>query len=102
MIGEALRLIRVFHDRKSVDLARDLEISPSYLSEIEHGKKKASLELLQKYARVFKTKPSVILFFSEELDKEKGRGPVQIKAREKFVKFLKAVEGTLASNPSVK
>ena len=66
MLGEALRLIRVFHDKKLVDLAKELDISPGYLSEIERGKsnKKPSLELINRYAQVFNTKPSVILFFS--------------------------------------
>ncbi|NRX73843.1 transcriptional regulator with XRE-family HTH domain [Clostridium beijerinckii] len=41
MINESLRLLRVFHDLKAIDLAKKLSISQSYLSEIENGKKKA-------------------------------------------------------------
>lgn len=94
MLGEALRLIRVFHDRKLVDLAKELDISPGYLSEIERGKsnKKPSLELINRYAEVFNTKPSVILFFSEEIDKEKNRGPLKIKIRNQLLKFMKIFE----------
>lgn len=102
MMGEALRLIRVFHDRKLGDLAKDLDISPSYLSEIEHGKKQASLELIKKYAQIFETKPYVIMFFSEELDKESKRGTVQIKIREKLLKFLKAVDSAVNSKLPIK
>ena len=40
MLSDALRLIRVFHDLKQQDLADRLEISKSYLSEIENGQKK--------------------------------------------------------------
>ena len=50
MINEALTLLRILHDIKAKDLALKLDISPSYLSEIETGKKKPSLEILNKYA----------------------------------------------------
>lgn len=42
MIGEALRLIRVYHDLKQSDLADRLGISQSHLSEIERSKKAPS------------------------------------------------------------
>lgn len=92
MLGETLRIIRVFHDKKLIELSKEIGISPGYLSEIERGKKKPNLELLEKYAKVFKTKPSVILFFSEDLDKEKKRGSLKIKIRNRLVKFLNFIE----------
>ncbi len=92
MLGETLRIIRVFHDKKLIELSKEIGISPGYLSEIERGKKKPNLELLEKYAKVFKTKPSVILFFSEDLDKEKKRGSLKIKIRNRLMKFLKFIE----------
>ena len=63
MLNEALRLIRVFNDLKAKDLAEKLGISPSYLSEIEKGKKEPSISLIVSYAKVFKTTPSSLLFF---------------------------------------
>jgi transcriptional regulator with XRE-family HTH domain len=90
MIGEALRLIRVFHDMKSSELAKELGISSSYLSEIESGKKQPSLELINKYAEIFNTSSHAILFFSEDLDKNKG--PFKVSMRNKILKFLNAVE----------
>ena len=95
MIHEALRLIRVFHDLKQNELAEKLKISKSYLSEIENGIKKPSLDLIEKYSSVFKTKPSVILFFSEDLT-ENGVKPknkkFNTKIRQLFIKFLQRVE----------
>ena len=67
-IGEALRLLRVFHDFKAKEFAKIIEISPSYFSEIESGKKQPSLDIIGRYAKVFNTKPSAILFFSENAD----------------------------------
>jgi transcriptional regulator with XRE-family HTH domain len=70
---EALRLLRVCHDLKSYELAEKLNISKSYLSEIENGKKNISLDLIKKYADIFKTTPSSILLFAESLEKNKSK-----------------------------
>ena len=73
-MNEVLRLLRVYHDMKSYELAERLGISKSYLSEIENGKKIPTLELIQQYARVFNTTPSAIMFLAEKFEgKEKGK-----------------------------
>lgn len=92
MLGEALRLIRVFHDKKLVNLAKDLGISPGYLSEIENQKKEPSLEIVNKYAKAFETTPSAILFFSEQLDKKGAGGKTKAVIRDHLIKFMQAVE----------
>lgn len=68
MFGEALRLVRSFHDMNQSELALALGISRSYLSEIESGKKVPSLDLLQKYASKFDIPLSALVFFSEQVD----------------------------------
>ncbi|MBG9791041.1 hypothetical protein ABD76_00185 [Paenibacillus dendritiformis] len=68
MFGEALRLVRSFHDMNQSELAKALGISRSYLSEIESGKKVPSLDLLQKYASQFDIPLSALVFFSEQID----------------------------------
>ncbi len=68
MLNEALRMIRVFHDKSQREVAAALEISPSYLSEIEKGTKEPSLQILRKYASEFSIPMSSIMFFSEHLD----------------------------------
>lgn len=68
MLGEALRLIRVYHDLKQKQVAERLEISTSYLSEIEKGHKKPSLELIQRYSDVFGLPMSSIMFFAETVE----------------------------------
>jgi transcriptional regulator with XRE-family HTH domain len=104
MIGEALRLIRVYHDIKAIDLAKQLGISSGYLSEIENQKKNPSIELIYKYAEIFNTKPSAILFFDEQLQddilKENNsfysqfKGKLTKAIRFKIVTFLKAIENS--------
>ncbi len=92
MIGEALRLIRVFHDQKSTRLAEDLGISVSYLSEIENGKKQPTLDLINKYAKAFHTTRSAILFFADELDEAPPKRAVKKSLRINIIRFLKAIE----------
>lgn len=92
MINEALRLLRIFHDYKAIDLSKKLEISQSYLSEIENGKKSPSIELLNKYSQVFDIKPSTILFFSEEIDRSNLKGKIKDNTRDLMLKFMKIIE----------
>ena len=71
MLNKALRLTRQFHEMKQVELASKLGISKSYLSEIESGKKPASLELLEKYSDTFEIPVSSLVFFSETMSTKK-------------------------------
>jgi DNA-binding XRE family transcriptional regulator len=91
-INEALRLLRVFSDAKSKDLAKALDISPSYLSEIESGKKDPPLVLIGKYAKHFKTTQSAILFFSESLHSQKNRNKVKNLIVKTIIGFMQKIE----------
>jgi transcriptional regulator with XRE-family HTH domain len=78
MIGDALRMIRIFHDRRQNELADKLGIAPSHLSEIEKGKKQPTLQLLDSYAAEFKMPVSSIMFFSEQMG---GGGPDRVRTQ---------------------
>ena len=52
-------------------MAKKLNISQSFLSEIENEKKKPTLELLNKYSKVLKIKVSTIILLSESMNGEK-------------------------------
>lgn len=72
MIHQALKKIREFHNVKQTELSTQLEISNSYLSEIESGKKSPNLELLNKYSEIFEIPVSSLLFFSEKLGEKES------------------------------
>lgn len=94
MQHEALRLVRVFHDMNQTTLAERLQISKSYLSEIESGKKQVTLELLQRYAETFGMPLSSLLFFTEQVDngtREKVRTAIAGKAL-KMLNWMAAKE----------
>lgn len=66
-MSETLRLFRTFHDLQGKDLAAKLEISPSFLSEVEHGHKEATLDLLRRYSAIFDVPVSSIFWMEENL-----------------------------------
>ena len=67
-MGEALRLLRIFNGYKSAELAEMLELSQSYVSELENNKKQPTMDVLEKYAKVFDMKKSTLLLFAESLE----------------------------------
>jgi transcriptional regulator with XRE-family HTH domain len=92
MLNEALRLIRVYHDAKQGDVAERLGISKSYLSEIEKGRKKPTLEIVEKYSSVFGIPVSSIMFFSEHIEGGRSVTNVRLAIAGKIVKLLRFIE----------
>ena len=52
-LGKKLRKIRIDNDEISSDMARKLEISVSYLSAIENGKRNISKDLAEKLFKIY-------------------------------------------------
>lgn len=95
-MGEALRLLRIFNGYKSTELANMLDISQSYVSELENNKKQPTMDILDKYANVFGMKKSTLFLFAESLEAEKGeKNPKQRMAYAgmKLLKILEKVDG---------
>lgn len=69
MINRALKITRQFHALTQAELATKLNMSKSYLSEIESGKKSVGYDLLEKYSKLFDIPVSSLVFFSENLDR---------------------------------
>ena len=70
MLNDALLTMRKYHRISQTELSQSLGISNSYLSEIESGKKKPTLELLDKYSEYFDIPVSSLMLFSENMDKK--------------------------------
>ena len=68
MLNQVLSLLRIYHQVSQTSLAKYLEISNSHLSEIEHGIKTPSIELLTKYSKTFTLPLSSIFFFAELIE----------------------------------
>lgn len=74
MIGDTLKKLRSIYGYKASEMSESLEISNSFLSEIENNKKKPSLELLQRYSKIFGIKVSSLLLLSEQYEEAEKNG----------------------------
>ena len=89
MLNRALKLLRSFHQLSQTELARRLDISNSYLSEIESGEKKPGLDILEKYSRTFKMPVSSILLFAERLESDQRPSErIRVVAADKILRML--------------
>jgi transcriptional regulator with XRE-family HTH domain len=100
-LGEALRLVRSFHDMNQIELAQCLGISRSYLSELESGKKTPSLDLLDNYAKTFEIPLSYLLIFCETLEDSEATSKVRSITTEKAIKVLSWIEAMRNKNNSI-
>ena len=84
-MGEALRLLRIFNGYKSAELAKKLELSQSYVSELENGKKQPTME-------VFEMKKSTLMLFAESLEGEEIKNDKKQRIARAGMKLLKILE----------
>ncbi|HUD91609.1 helix-turn-helix transcriptional regulator [Sphingobium sp.] len=83
MINDALRLLRLYLGLSQKQIASELNMSQSMISDIESGSKEVTMEVLEKYSASFNVKMSQLLFFAEELDAQgvKTRGKLIVAPR---------------------
>lgn len=91
VINDALRLLRLYLGLSQKQLATELELSQSLISEIESGVKPVSMDVLERYSRKLNIRMSQLLFFAEELEGEpvKSRGKLIVANR--VLKLLDAL-----------
>lgn len=88
MLNEALRLVRVYHDMSKSDLARELGISRSMITEIESGRKSVTLDTLHKYSEYFEIPASSLMLFAERTQESNFTDRAQSFVAEKALKML--------------
>lgn len=88
MIGNAIKLIRQYHNFNQTQLASKLSISTSYLSELESGKKEPTLDILQRYSNVFDVPLSSLVVFSETLEGSHSISKARSFISKKMLKIL--------------
>ncbi|MEG9267829.1 helix-turn-helix transcriptional regulator [Qipengyuania sp. Mu-71] len=92
MLGEALRLIRVFHDLKQFEVAERLGVSRSHISDIEKGNREPSLDLIRKYSKEFGVSPSEIMFFAEGVGSANRGERARTSIASKVIDMLRFIE----------
>lgn len=79
-MGEALKLLRIFNGYKSAQLAEMLGLSQSYISELENNKKQPTIDILDRYAKLFNMKKSTLMLFAESLEAENKKNGKKAKS----------------------
>jgi transcriptional regulator with XRE-family HTH domain len=88
MMNQALRLVRVYHDMSLVEAASRVGLSKSYVSEIEKGHKKVTIEVLEKYAEAFNVPMSSLMLFAERAGGKRFSEDVRAYVADKALKML--------------
>ena len=104
MLNDALKLIRLFYDKTQRELAEELGISLSYLSEIEAGHRRINFDLISKYSEVFNIPASSLLLFSEQLESGKFTEKLRVRVSGEIVRIMNwvAKTGGLEDGPAKK
>ena len=91
MIGDILKRTRAIYGYKANEMSVALGISTSYLSEIENNKKKPSLELLEKYSKIYGIKLSSLILLSEDYDDAKKDNKGETFVRNMMMRLIKGM-----------
>lgn len=65
MYDRALKLIRQYHRLNQTELADKLELSKSYINDLERNRRQPTLDVLNRYAEAFDMPVSSIQLFAE-------------------------------------
>lgn len=91
MINDALRLIRLYHGLSQKQIASELSLSQSMISEIESGTKSVSIDVLEKYSQRLNIRMSQLVFFAEELADNPAKGKGKLFIANKVISILSAI-----------
>lgn len=81
MLGEAIRIARVFQGVSQQDLAKTMDISNGYLSQLEAGTREPSQDTLRAAAYALGVPVSSLLFFSEQMQAPEGASDTEARRR---------------------
>lgn len=87
-IGDVLKRLRIIYGIKASDMAKELELSTSYLSEIENNKKVPNIKLLEKYAKIYQIKVSSLILLAESHEEMKAKGKGDEFIRKLMIKLI--------------
>lgn len=100
MNGRALKLVRQYHRLTQAEVAKRLDLSKSFISELEAGNRKPSIDVLEKYAESFKLPLSSLLLFSEQVGENNWQTHSSQLVANKVMKMLEWLEETTSEeNP---
>jgi transcriptional regulator with XRE-family HTH domain len=92
--ARALKLIRDYHRLSQTEMATRVGLSKSYISELESGTKKVSLDVLERYAAEFNIPMSSLVLFAERTESGGASEGARIFAANKVLKMLEWLRDT--------
>ena len=102
MNSRALKLVRQYHRLTQAEVAKKLDLSKSFISELEAGNRKPSIDVLEKYAESFKLPLSSLLLFSEQVNEDNWQTRSSSLVASKVMKMLEWLEETTNEDTSEK
>jgi transcriptional regulator with XRE-family HTH domain len=100
MYSRALKLIREYHRLSRTELAERIGFSKSYVSEIERGNKKPTMDVIERYAQTFRMPMSSLLLFAECSDNDAPAERARLFAADKTLKMLEWLRDTAVEEDS--
>ena len=100
MMHRALRLVRVYHDLNLSETSERVGLSKSYISEMERGRKKVSLDVLDKYAASFNIPVSSLMLFGERTNDGEFSEDTRAYIADKALKMLEWIETITSEDES--
>ena len=88
MLNRALKLIRAYHNLTQSEASRRTGLSKSYVSALEAGNKKVTLEVLEKYASAFNLPLSSLMLFAEHSQDRSLAEDARVYVAGKAIKML--------------
>ena len=101
LMKDAIRLIRVYHDMNQSDVAARVGLSKSYISELESGTKKITMEVLEKYSRAFDIPMSSVMLFAEKSSDRSFENRTKEFVADKVVRMLDWLDDISRERPRV-
>ncbi len=86
--------MRDYHRLSQTEVATRVGLSKSYVSELETGAKKASLEVLERYAEEFRIPMSSLMLFAERAVNADAPERARTFAADKVLKMLEWLRDT--------
>ena len=88
-IHDVLRIIRIANDLSANELAQRLDVTPSYISQIENGHRVPNMSLLKRYSELFGIPVSAIIRAEE---KHTAAASLNEKFSAKMFRIMKVIE----------
>jgi len=93
-INEALRLLRLYCRYSQAEMASQLSVAQSLISDIESGRKSVSMDLLERYSQAVGISMSKLLFFAEEIEGQPVARRGQLIVADKILRLLETLKPT--------